>query len=306
MKKILITGGTGLIGKRLISRLLERKYEVAILSRNNIEIDNVKTYIWNVDKDEIDIDAFKDVHCVIHLAGANIGDKRWTKKRKQILADSRIKSGLLIFERFRQLNNSLAVFISASATGYYGTKASPKIYVESDDHADDYLANLCFVWEQMADRFGELGARVVKVRTGIVLTNQGGVLPKFVKLIRAGLGAAIGSGKQYMPWIHIDDLCDIYIKAIEDSMMNGAYNAVAPNNITNTDLMKCLAQTLNRRIWLPNIPAVFIKTFFGKMADIILLGNKISSDKIINAGFEFKYTNIKNALDGILNQYKIT
>jgi len=295
MHNILITGGTGLIGKHLIKALSDKGYSISILSRKKISDSIYPTYMWNVDTMEIDNKAIEWADVIIHLAGTNIGAKRWTKKRKKEIADSRIKSSELIFNAVKKQNNKLKVFISASAIGFYGTINSNKIFTENDPPANDFLGEICNHWEQAVEKFKELEIRTVKIRTGVVLSKQEGALSKMIIPVKAGLGAALGSGKQFLPWIHIDDLCNIYIKAIGDSQMSGAYNAVASNE-TNKSFTRTLAKILNKPLWLPNIPGFFLKMLFGEMADILLKGSQISNHKIKKSGFTFAFPDLEKTL----------
>ena len=214
MATILITGGTGLVGIHLCRKLKEKGYNISILSRANKQDTEIPTYVWDIDNKEIEKEAIETADYVIHLAGANIGDKRWTTKRRQLIIDSRVKTGELIFDKTKESKIKLKAFISASAIGYYGTITSDKIFCETDLPSNDFLGETCRQWEQSADRFEELGIRTVKIRTGVALTKQGGALAKMITPVKMGIGSAIGNGKQYLPWIHIDDLCGIYIKAI--------------------------------------------------------------------------------------------
>jgi len=302
MATILITGGTGVIGKHLSEKFKEKGYSVAILSRVSRHDTDIRSYAWNIDKSEIEKLAIETADSIIHLAGANIGDKRWSNKRRQLIIDSRIKTGKLIFEKLKENKNKPKAFISASATGFYGTITTNKIFSETDPPSSDFLGDTCRQWEQSADRFEELGIRTVKIRTGLVLTKQGGVLAKMILPINIGIGSAMGSGRQYMPWIHIDDLCGIYIKAVEDTEMNGAYNAVAPEHKTNKDFTKTLARVLKKPYWFPNIPALLLKLIFGKMSEILLEGSRVSSEKITSAGYRFKFTNLESALLDLLTK----
>jgi len=302
MATILITGGTGVIGKHLSEKFKEKGYSVAILSRVSRHDTDIRSYAWNIDKSEIEKLAIETADSIIHLAGANIGDKRWSNKRRQLIIDSRIKTGKLIFEKLKENKNKPKAFISASAIGFYGTITTNKIFSETDPPSSDFLGDTCRQWEQSADRFEELGIRTVKIRTGLVLTKQGGVLAKMILPINIGIGSAMGSGRQYMPWIHIDDLCGIYIKAVEDTEMNGAYNAVAPEHKTNKDFTKTLARVLKKPYWFPNIPALLLKLIFGKMSEILLEGSRVSSEKITSAGYRFKFTNLESALLDLLTK----
>jgi len=296
MKKILITGGTGLVGTALCFKLQALGFEVAILSRTKNEKSTLPTYYWDVAKNKIDISIINSVDCIIHLAGVNISEKRWSKNQKEQILDSRIKSAELIFNNIDIKNNQLKAFITASAVGFYGAITSNQIFDETAPAADDFLGQTCFKWEQVADKFAAIGIRTVKIRTGIVLTKKGGALAKIAKPIKLGFGAAIGNGSQYLPWIHIDDLTNIYYKAIETETMIGAYNAVAPQQLTNQEFSKKVALSLKKSIWLPNIPAIIFKLIFGEMAVILLNGSRISSVKIEALGFQFKYPKLDLAL----------
>lgn len=300
MDNILITGGSGLIGSYLKEALIERGYNVSILSRKSSQNSIKGIYNWDIDKKQIDTEALKSINYIIHLAGVNIGDKRWTSARKKKIVDSRTKTSELLFETIRINDNKIKAIISASAIGYYGAKTSDKIYQENDLPATDFLGETCELWEQGIDKFTTLGIRTVKIRTGVVLTKKGGALEKLKNVIVNGLGAPVGTGNQYMPWIHIDDLCEIYIKAIEDNKMKGVYNAVAPNHSTNIFFTNSLAQVLQKRLWLPYVPSFLLKIILGEMSDMILKGSRVSSDKIIRTGFKFKFGNLKNALEDLL------
>ena len=302
MAKVIITGGTGLVGRHLCKKLQEKGYDVAILSRKTKKEAEILTYTWDLDKNEIEKEAIDKTDFIIHLAGTDIGKKRWTAKRKQLIADSRIKTGQLIFNKIKNTQHDLNAFISASATGYYGTMTSDKIFSEIDMPADDLLGQTSKKWEQMTDKFIELGIRTVKIRTGVVLTKRGGALSKIIIPIKMGMGFAMGTGKQFLPWIHIDDLCGIYIKAIEDSQMKGAYNAVSPEHITNREFTKTLAHILNKPFWSPNIPALVMKLIFGKMSQILLQGSRVSSEKIQAAGYKFLFPNLEGALKQLMHE----
>ena len=300
MATILITGGTGLVGRFLCKKLKDKGYSVAILGRTSQKNGETPTYTWDIDKNEIEKEALEKADYIIHQAGANISEGKWTAKRKKLIIDSRVKSAQLIFEKLKENTNQVKAFISASAIGYYGTISTDKIFSETDPPANDFLGEICRQWEQSADRFEELGIRAVKIRTGVVLAKHGGALEKMITPIKLGIGSAIGNGRQYVPWIHIEDLCDIYIKAIEDAQMNGAYNAVAPDHKTNRDFAGTLAHVLRKPLWFPNIPAIVMKIIFGKMSVILLKGSRVSSEKITNAGYKFKFPKLKGALVNLI------
>jgi uncharacterized protein (TIGR01777 family) len=296
MAKILISGGRGLIGNHLSKKLREKAYEVIILSRNKEKNTGISTNAEYSVKLAIEKETIVNTDYIIHLAGANISEKRWTKKRKQLIIDSRVQTAQQILDKIKENNQTLKAFISASAVGYYGSITSEKIFTESDISATDFLGNCCNQWEKAADKFEEMGIRTVKIRTGIVLSKTGGALEKMKLPVKMGIGSALGNGKQYMPWIHIDDLCDIYIKAIEDEQMKGAYNAVAPDTKTNNEFTGILAKVLKKLYWFPNLPAFVLKIIFGNMSDILLKGSRVSAVKIQTAGYHFKYPELEPAL----------
>lgn len=299
MTKVLITGGTGLVGQHLSKMLLKKGYEVAILSRTKSKDNKIPAFFWDINENVIDKEAINSVDYIIHLTGVNIAGKRWTKSRKQEIVDSRVKSTELLFNNVAP-NHNLKAFISASAIGYYGAITSNHIFAETDSSANDFLGETCKLWEDSANKFQNLGIRTVKIRTGVVLLKQGGALSKMIKPFKLGFGSALGSGKQFMPWIHIDDLCEIYIKAIEDSEMNGAYNAVAPEYLNNIEFSQKIAKQLKKPFWSLKIPAFLLKILFGEMADILLKGSRVSSEKIKVSGYNFKYLTLNRALKNLL------
>ncbi len=300
MKNVLITGGTGLIGQHLTKSLIHNGYEVSILSRTRRISNEVTSYTWDIDKGEIDVDAIKSADYIVHLSGESIGDNRWTEKRKASILSSRIKSANLLFHYVKMYNPNLTAFISSSAIGYYGAVTTDKIFKEDDAPASDFLGRICSQWEQVADQFSKAGIRTVKVRSAVVLTPQNGPLSKMVTPTKMGIGSGLGNGKQYLPWVHIDDLCGVFIKSIEDQKMEGAYNAVSPHHVTNTDFNRTLAQVLDKPFWMPNVPTVVLKLMFGQMSQIFLNGSRISADKIQKAGFQFTYPNLEPALKNLL------
>jgi uncharacterized protein len=302
MKTVLISGGTGLIGKHLSRKLKEAGYTVGLLSRKSSHNNDFAVFSWDPEKNEIDDNAISSADYIIHLAGAGIGDKRWTKKRRRIISDSRIKTGELIFKEVQESGKKLKAFISASGIGYYGAITSDKIFTETDRPANDFLGEICRKWEHSADRFEESGIRTVKIRTGVVLTGKEGALGRMIPIVRMGFGSALGNGRQYLPWIHVEDLCNIYIKAIEDTSLKGAYNAVAPEHITNNDFMRTLAKVLNKPFFFPDIPDIMLKLLFGKMSGILLNGSRVSSDKIITAGYKFQFPDLESAVKDLLKK----
>ncbi|PZU85876.1 MAG: TIGR01777 family protein [Chryseobacterium sp.] len=299
MKKILISGATGLVGKKLSKKLYERGYQVEILVRSKSENSDFKAYIWDYEKGFLEKGALDNTYIFIHLAGASIS-KRWTESYKKEIYTSRINSAQFIYEQLQKQNIHPEAVISASAVGFYGQITSEHIFSEQDTSAEDFLGSVCTDWEQKALQFENLGSRVVRVRTATVLSEKDGALKVFRKPIDFNMGAVLGTGKQYFPWIHLDDLVDIYFKAVEDVSMNGAYNASAPDFVNNEVVTKKLASHLNKKIWLPNIPKFIIKAILGDMSVLALEGSRISSNKIENSGFRFKYSNLDSALSDVL------
>ena len=295
MASILVTGGTGLIGKKLCELLRNKGHKVAILSRNKHTKPN--NYYWNIETHHIDAKAIVEADYIIHLAGEGIADKRWAPQRKKDLINSRVETANLLFEKVKELNPNLKGFIAASGIGYYGATTSEKIYSENDAAGRDFVSAICKVWEKASNQFNKINIRTVIFRTGVVLSKEGGALEKLSQPIKLGVGAALGSGEQYIPWIHLEDLCNMYLYAIENEEIKGIYNAVAPEHLTNKSLTKIIANKLKKPLWLPNIPAFVMKLLLGKMATIILEGSRVSSEKIMATGFKFKYPNIKEALD---------
>lgn len=297
-KKILITGASGLVGTRLTQLLLEKGYSVSHLSRTK-KPGRVETFAWDVAKKFIEPQALAGVDTIVHLAGTGIADKPWSAARKKEIIDSRVESTKLLFETLKNNPHAVSAFISASAIGYYGSDDGRKIFSEQDSPGKDFLAEVTHRWEQEADTLSGLGARVVKLRIGIVLSEKGGALKEIAKPIRLGFGAPLGSGKQYLSWIHLDDLCRIFLYAIENQMMSGSYNAVT-DFCTNKDLTVACAHALHKPLWLPPVPALALKIMLGDRAALVLEGSKVSSSKIREAGFHFQFENLESALNHLL------
>lgn len=294
MSKILITGGTGLVGKRLAEMLTATSHEVVILSRNP---KNKNEFKWDITKNYIDKKVFRNVDYIVHLAGAGIADKKWTNKRKKIIIDSRVESANLLYSAVQENNITLKGFISASGIGYYGAITTDKIFEETDTYGNDYLGNVCRKWENAAQQFKTLKVPVTILRTGIVLSKNGGALEK----MKTPVIAALGSGKQYMPWIHLDDLCQMYIHQIEENV-NGVFNAVAPEHHTSTTFSKQLAKSVSRPYVGINVPSFMLKLAFGEMSKILLEGSRIASDKIRKHKFSFQFAELAEALNNLFKK----
>lgn len=301
-KNVLITGGTGLVGTRLTELLQEKGYKVRYLSRSPGKVNDVEAFAWDVNKQTIDTKALDDVNYVIHLAGAGVADERWTKERKKIILESRTRSTALLKDTLRDYPNKVEAVVSASAIGYYGFDNGDRWQKEGSRFGDDFLATVTKAWEAEADLIAELGIRTVKIRVGVVLSHEGGALKEISKPVKLGLGAPLGSGDQYMSWIHIDDLCRIFIYAMENKNMKGPYNGVAPNSVTNRELTKSIAKGLGKPFFLPPVPQFILKLALGQMAAMLLGGSRISSERIETEGFNFKYTKLNEALHDLLNK----
>jgi uncharacterized protein (TIGR01777 family) len=302
-KNVLITGGAGFIGNNMTDLLIQSGYSVSILSRNTRQNTNtVSYYKWDVEKNYIDEQAVLNADYIIHLAGENIADKRWSPKRKSEIINSREQSIQLIYDVLKKHDKKLNAFISASGIGIYGALNGETICSENTPPANDFLGTTCQKWEAAADTIISLNIRTVKIRTGLVLGKNEGFLKKMIPIFKFGLGSALGSGKQYMPWIHIDDLCGIYLEAIQNETMNGPYNAAINDNTTNTIFSKTLAKIYGYSIWLPNVPSFILKIVLGEMSNIITKGRRVYSNKIEETGFKFKHKDLETALRNCLEK----
>lgn len=302
-KKILITGASGLIGTRLTEMLLQKGYQVSHLGRSK-KSGSVPSFVWDVDKGIVDQQALEGVDTIIHLAGAGVADKRWTESRKKEILESRTKSLTLLYKTLANAKHSVKSVISASAIGYYGFGFGEEVFTEDSQAGNDYLAQVTKQWEESVDKISSLSLRVIKLRIGIVLSDKGGALVEMAKPIRWGIGAPLGSGKQYLSWIHLDDLCAMFLKAMEDETMQGAYNAVSGEWITNKALTQLIAKVLKRPLLLPNIPGFIMRIIIGEMAVIVVNGSKISADKIKETGFKFNHSDLPETLRSLLVESK--
>jgi uncharacterized protein len=299
-QNVLISGGTGLVGSRLTEMLIEKGYQVAHLSRGAGK-GRVKTYTWDLSKGAIDKEAIKNADYVINLAGAGVFDEKWSKSFKNEILKSRTDAVDLIYEKLKNSSHHVKAFVCASAIGIYGDNTGEALITEDHPAGKDFLSEVVTKWESAAEKVQNLGIRTVKVRTGIVLSSKGGALSKMTAPIIKGMGAALGSGKQYVSWIHIDDLCGIFIKAIEDENMRGTYNAVAPNPVTNEKLTHVIAEQIGKSVHLPNVPGFALKLLLGSEKAMAVLGSvKVSAEKIMKQGFQFRFADVNLALQNLL------
>ncbi|MEI8073550.1 MAG: TIGR01777 family oxidoreductase [Bacteroidota bacterium] len=309
MSTILITGGTGMVGTRLTEILIAKGHEVIILTRKPLLSallpKGVSHAKWDLDKKFIDPAAFAAADHIIHLAGAGVADQRWNKKRKEEIVNSRADSGALLVHALQTLPNKVQSVHSASGIGWYGadTKKSLQTGFTEEDPADTaFLGETCSIWEQQIQGVQALGKRLTIFRIGIVLSNSGGALKEFKKPIRFGFAAILGNGKQIISWIHIDDLSSLFLKALEDPTMQGVYNAVAPETVSNKGLTIALAKSMRGRFFIPiHVPAFLLKCVLGEMSIEVLKSAKVNSFKTQGTGFNYQYPFLADAINQLIH-----
>lgn len=299
--RVLITGATGLVGSHLTGSCRKKGIAVNYLttSKNKIKKeDDHKGFYWDPQKGDLDEESLQDIDAIVHLAGASVA-KRWAKTYKREILDSRIKSAALLHSALQELDLSIPHFLSASGISVYPSSLQ-KFYTEEEKAVDDsFLGEVVERWEAAADEFEDLNMKVSKIRIGLVLAKKRGALPKMKIPASYNAGAAFGSGKQWQSWIHIKDVAGIFMYILENKL-EGVYNAVAPNPVTNEELMQKIAEQLEKQQWLPNIPAVILKVALGEMSAAVLDSQLVSSEKIQNAGYKFRYKNLTKALENLI------
>jgi len=290
-----------LVGSHITKLCHQKGIKVNYLTTSKDKIEDqpdYKGFYWNIENSEIDENCFKNVDAIIHLAGADIA-KRWTSSYKKEIIASRTQSADLILETLKNSGFKVPRFISASAIGIYPSSLE-KLYFEDDKSVDDsFLGEVVVLWEASADKFKNLGMEVAKIRIGLVLAREGGAFPKLKDPVSYNVGTAFGSGKQWQSWIHIEDLAGIFLHVLENKL-SGVFNGVAPNPVTNKEMMKEIAAQLNKSIWLPNVPGIALKVALGEMATVLLSSQLVSSDKIEKAGFKFRFKNLIKALEDLI------
>lgn len=302
MPTVLIGGGSGLVGMHLSRLLQKHQYEVLHLSRKKDLKAVFPRYAWNIEKGSIDEEALVRADYIINLAGAGIADKRWTSSRKKLIIDSRVNSTLLLKNTLQKIGKQVKAYLSASAVGYYGDRGAELMEENSPPKPGDFLSDSTVQWEVAADTLQTVTERLVKIRIGIVLSAQGGALPKMMFPVKFRVGTYFGDGQMYYSWIHIDDLAQIFLQALESEKMTGVYNAVAPNPVTNYQLNEGIAQALDVGMISVPAPAFVLRLAMGEMADVVLSSIKVSAKKIEQTEFTFQYPDLLPALQDIVQR----
>lgn len=299
--KVLITGATGLIGQEITKQLNAKNITVHYFStqKSNLKnLNNYKGFYWNIPAKTIDSEAFEGVTHIIHLAGASIS-KRWTKSYQKEILESRILSTQLLIDFLKNNSNQVKQVITASAIGIYKSDDSTYYSEDNTTYNNSFLSEVVQQWENASQQFTSLNINVCTIRIGLVMAKNGGMLPQISAPIKFGLGAVMGNGNQWQSWIHINDLAKLFIFAIENNLI-GIYNGVAPNPISHQEMTKIIAKVTKRPLFLPNIPQFIMKLFLGSMHELLFESQKVSAEKILNAGFEFEYTNFESVANDLL------
>jgi uncharacterized protein (TIGR01777 family) len=298
-KRILIAGGSGTVGQKLTISLQNKGFDVAWLSRSTGSKNNVRTFYWNPATNNIDNQALEFADVIINLAGTGVADARWSSAYKSAIYDSRIDSTNLIANALTQGKHSTKSYLSASAIGIYGYNAGLNT-PETGPFANNFLANVCHDWENAAAPIEKLGIQTVFLRIGVVLAKEGGFVKEVSAPIKRYVGAVLGNGQQQTSWIHIDDLCNLFIHFINNPNLNGAFNAVSPNPETNANLTRMMAKLLGKPLWLPGVPKFVLRLLFGELSDVLLASQHISAQKVLDTGFTFAFPKAEAALKDLI------
>jgi len=299
--KILIAGATGLIGKELVRQCHETKISVHYLTTSKDKIlqqEHYRGFYWNPEQNEIDRAAFDGITAIVNLAGATVA-KRWTPTYKKTILESRIKAAQILYGSLQKMEHEVTQYISASGISIYPS-STQHLYTEKDSQlSDTFLGKVTMQWEADADQFEALNIKVVKVRTGIVLSGDEGALPKIVRPIKMGLGAFLGSGEQWQSWIHIKDIAGIYLLLLTNHS-SGIFNGVGPSPVSHKKMTQVIAAHLHKRLWLPKIPGFMIKLLLGEMGTLVLESQLVGAQKIIEEDYQFRYVNLEKAIEDLL------
>jgi len=299
MKEVLIAGGSGLIGSRLSEILLKAGYNVSILTRGKLitPVNNIKQYAWDSENGILPNEAILNADYVVNLAGATIG-KRWTKAYKQELIDSRVKPTQLIVEKLNTLPHHVMSLLNISAIGYYGNN-SDHIFDEKSPSNNEFISKICQEWERAAEQLERYKAKLFILRIATVVSERGGAVPQMAIPVKLFAGSGLGSGQQSFPWVHIDDLCHAIFWCMENPGKADIYNVASPETTTNIEFVKAIAKHFKRPVFMPNVPGWALKLILGEFADSIIGSIKVSSAKIQDSGFRFKFPEIIDAIEDI-------
>jgi len=303
MKNILVAGGTGMVGERLTTLLSEKGYATAVLSRSKSSIEN-GIFNWDIENNKIDSEAIAWADAIINLAGAGIADKRWTEARKKVITESRTKSNHFLLSSCLEYGKLPEVYLSAGGMNFYGDSRDQILTENSPKGSVGFLPKSCEAWEKAVSSWAQKGVRTIQYRISIVLSTKGGALPKMAMTAPIGIVPYFGNGQQWYSWIHIDDLCRLFIKGLEDSSMSGIFNAASPEPVTNKEIAKAILKANTKIGITPSVPSIFMKLGLGEMSETVLSSVRLSVDKIASKGFKWEFPDIASALKD-LNQRKI-
>lgn len=300
MSNILIAGGTGLLGMRLSHLLKEKGHQVFHLSRKQNLNATFPAYQWDLEKQYIDPAVMEKAEVIINLAGAGVADARWTDARKQLIIDSRVDSALLLKSFIENKKTPARAYLSASAVGYYGNRGDQLLKETDPPGEEGFLAESVIAWEKAIDQVAETGIRTVAFRIGIVLSTKGGALEKMLLPFQFFNGTYFGDGSMYYSWIHIDDIANMFIEAVDNEAYRGYYNGVGPHPATNKEIILACKKALEKPAIILPAPAIVLRTAMGEMADMILDSTRVSSEKIERAGFQFQFPELLPAIKDLL------
>lgn len=300
-KVVLITGGTGLVGRKITKDLLEQGYAVRYLSRSKKKVEGVTVFTWDIEKEFIEAAALEELYAIIHLSGANVGEKAWTPEWRKEILSSRTQSTALLLKELKKLDHKPRVVVCASAVGYYMGWGGGSLFDESAAKGQGFLADVTDTWEAATGGFRELGIPCSQLRIGIVLSVHGGALPKIMLPVKCWVGAPLGSGAQRMSWIHLEDLARLFLFAMEQKL-DGVFNAVAPEHLSNKSFMQTLRKELKKGNIAPPVPALALRLAMGERAGLLLEDLAVSSEKVQNKGFAFKFPKLREALSDLITR----